>query len=163
MPNETSIEILDSKLHDVWGFDQFGKPESEYNFTVWIDREQSYVFKVFDSAGNGMCCSKGNGMVKVYIGDQPDLVNDIPIICEEGAFGFLATYTLDIKKVAGSTFLSYIPTLERQLSEYLSRVIEGTWGAKDTCLFGLNPYVKVDLLATSPEGATVLCDNLGGN
>jgi hypothetical protein len=115
-----------------------------------------------------MCCFEGQGNVTVYIGDEPDLENDIPIICEHGNFGANSKHDLDLDEVTNNPFLSYVPTLERELSDYLSRLIEGTWGAKpgrgdpETCLTLKNPSVKVNLKPTSAEGANVVCDIVNG-
>lgn len=61
-PEETSV-LLEDQVgdEDFWGDFQFENDEFEYTLEACIDQSSCYQFVITDSAGDGICCSFGDG------------------------------------------------------------------------------------------------------
>jgi len=81
-PEEVSWVLYDLKEHEVKVFVDFGVyhqksfANQKLNILVDVDGpeagEREYAFTVYDKESNGLCCTAGEGLYKVWFGDEGD-------------------------------------------------------------------------------------------
>lgn len=72
-PSETSWTIVDQGGNIVFEGDNYGNANSSYNQSICLD-SGCYVFTIYDSYGDGICCDFGNGSYSIEVGG--DLIGD---------------------------------------------------------------------------------------
>jgi len=119
-PEEVSWVLYDLTKDEVKVFVDFGTysndeyTNNELKIVVNIDGpeagEKQYAFTVYDKASNGLCCSHGEGLYKVFLGDEDD-----DYLLGDGEYKFSSSYyfTLFEEEVASSS-----PTKEPTLSPF---------------------------------------------
>lgn len=71
-----------------------------------IPTDECYLFRIFDSANNGICCTYGDG--RYYIKDA----NNEKIVDGDGAFGSMAAHSFSLKKKPDAIEDNFASTLE---------------------------------------------------
>ena len=68
-PTETTWDIKDISGNTLATGGPYSEPKHTYSTPVDLGFATCYVFKIYDSGGNGLCCDNGVGFFKVYNGD----------------------------------------------------------------------------------------------
>ena len=82
-PQETTWDIKNSSGTVVASGGPYTQANHLYTLTIQIPGPDCYTFTIYDSGGNGICCTNGNG---TYI--LVDATNSNLIIAQGGSFGY---------------------------------------------------------------------------
>lgn len=67
-PQETTWEIVDATGNVVKSGGPYANQLTIYKDTLDLPQNACYTFRAFDAGGNGVCCTNGNGMIKLVDG-----------------------------------------------------------------------------------------------
>ena len=82
-PGETSWQLIDQNGAGFINANPLTQSLTTYTWNICVPTANCYTFTIFDSFGDGICCSYGNGSYSVTYGGA--------IVASGGSFGFSET------------------------------------------------------------------------
>ena len=156
----------------VWAESDFLRGKYLKTIEVWVDRSKKYLLTVYSAEESTATRRRANvgkangidpidefGSVTVWLGTNPDKENDVPIVFDDGSYGARRSHLVDIVSIADNPFVWYIPFVEKEVSGYLTTVVNNIYGdrRKQSCLFGTDPTISVVMVPSSAEGMAKVC------
>ena len=100
--SETSWEVLDNAGNILYSSEEYADENPDVpavkNYTFNLANNTCYIFKIYDSYGDGFCCDYGDGYYKLTTDSGTVMVNNTSFNSDEALYPFIVGSILGVKE-----------------------------------------------------------------